>query len=423
MVFPAKNMPGFIKQIATDIAEVYGVPIEFPVMSMISALGTALGHKVRLRTDHYTNFPQLWTVIVAPSGVGKSEPLKIAYAPIRQREKQEYLRFQERMKEWKQQCLDAKHDGRQPPEKPKQQRILCSDTTPEALFGLLSDNQAITICRDELAGHFQDFGRYNKSGEVAHHLSSFDNSDFSVDRKGEENAMMIFKPILSMVGTIQPSVLQEVANQNFMRENGYLQRCLFVFPANVERPKYAQKSLKPDYIEAYTNFVEICLNYPENTEFLLTADANKLFVDFANEISENVNATDSDYLKSLYAKMEIHALRLSLILAIFGKKKHLVTSTAMQYAIDLCHYFIATGKKIHNPPEKVWTNTEIYCLIDQEIGIKNVSKFSESIGVKRQNVEKALRKTKAERVLTTDNNALMSAYIRNIQRKLDDLQG
>jgi len=446
MDFPTKNLPPFVKQIATDIAETYGVPIEFPTMSIISAIGTALGSKARLTTDKYTNFPQLWTVIVAPSGVGKSEPLKIAYAPIRHREKQEYLRFQERMKEWKQQCLEAKQDGRPPPEKPKQQRILCSDTTPEALFGLLSDNQAITICRDELAGHFQDFGRYNKSGEVAHHLSSFDNSDFSVDRKGEENAMMIFKPILSMVGTIQPTVLQEVANQNFMKENGYLQRCLFVFPTNVERPKYAQKSLKPDYVEAYNTFVEICLNYPENTEFTLTPDASKLFINFANEISENVNATNDDYLKSLYAKMEIHALRLALILATIndsrgrptclpntptpvgrhvnnhGRKPVEVSPKSMQYAIDLCQYFIATGKKIHNPPEKVWTNTEIYCLIDQEIGIKNVSKFSESLGIKRQNVEKALKKSKQERILATDSNALMTAHIRNIQRKLNDLE-
>ena len=423
MTFPSQNMPTFIKNFAQDIAEVYGVPIEFPAMSIISAFGTALGNKVRLKTDHYTNYPQLWTVIVAPSGVGKSEPLKIAYEPIREREKREYGRFQKQAKEWKADCLEAKQNGKQPPEKPKQKRILCSDTTPEALFTLLSENKAITICRDELAGHFQDFGRYNKSGEVAHHLSSFDNSDFSVDRKGEENAVMIFKPVLSMIGTIQPTVLQEVANQNFMRENGYLQRCLFVYPGLVERPKYAEKSLNPDCVKAHHRFVEICLDFPNNTAFTLSPEANNMFVSFANEISKMVNETNDDYLKSLYSKMEIHALRLALILAIVDDKKDTVSTTAMRYAIDLCRYFIATGEKIHNPKEKQWTNSEIYCLIDQEIGIKNVSKFSESMGVKRQVVEKALKKSKAERILASDSNAIFQAQIKNIQAKFADLQG
>jgi hypothetical protein len=238
--FPIRNMPSFIRNFAEDIAEVYGVPIEFPAMSIISAYGTALGNKVRLRTDKYINYPQLWVVIVAPSGVGKSEPLKIAYSPIRDFEKKEYLRFQESLGEWKSACVEAKQNGAQPPEKPKQKRILCNDTTPEALFSLLDENKTLTICRDELAGHFQDFGRYNKSGEVAHHISCFDNVDFSVDRKSEDNALMIFKPVLSMIGTIQPAVLQDVANKNFMRENGYLQRCLFIYPGNVERPNVAK---------------------------------------------------------------------------------------------------------------------------------------------------------------------------------------
>ena len=172
--FPLENMPTLIRNFAQDIAEVYGVPIEFPAMSIISAFGTALGNKVRLRTGKYTNYPQLWVVVVAPSGVGKSEPLKIAYKPIRDFEKKKHLSFQDKLSLWKSACIDAKGSTQQP-EKPKQKRMLCSDTTPEALYSLLSENQAITIFRDELAGHFQDFGRYNKSGEVTQHISCFNN--------------------------------------------------------------------------------------------------------------------------------------------------------------------------------------------------------------------------------------------------------
>ena len=62
-------------------------------------------------------------------------------------------------------------------------------------------------------------------------------------------------------------------------------------------------------------------------------------------------------------------------------------------------------------------------LIDEEIGIKNISKFSDGLGVKRQVVEKALKKSKVERVLASDSNAIFQAQIKNIQNKFAELQG
>ncbi|MDR0437637.1 MAG: DUF3987 domain-containing protein [Bacteroidales bacterium] len=420
--FPLENMPSLIKNFAKDIADVYGVPIEYPTMCIISAFGTALGNKVRLKTEKYINYPQLWIMIVGPSGVGKSEPLKIAYEPIWDFEKKESDLFKKRLNDWESACIEAKSSGLAQPEKPKQKRILCNDTTPEVLFSLLAENRTLTICRDELEGHFQDIGRYNKSGEVAHHLSCFNNVSFSIDRKSEENSTMISKPILSIIGTIQPKVLQKVASQNSMRENGYLQRCLFVYPGNVLRPYHNENSLNPDYVLAYQKMIDYFFVFPENTDFSLSSEAKEMFVSFANEISEAVNSTDDEYLRSLYSKMEIHALRLALILAVIDDKMDLVSEVAMRYAIDLCRYFIATGEKIHQPQEKNWTNNEIYCLVDEEIGIKNVSKFAESVGVKRQNVEKALKNSKVERVLATDDNAVFRAFIKRFDRQHANIQ-
>jgi hypothetical protein len=415
--FPVENMPALIRDFSENISEVLGVPVEFAAMSLISAYGTALGNKVRLKTEKYTNFPQLWTIIVAPSGTGKSEPLKIAYEPIRGREKKNYLIFQEQMKEWN----TAKQAGVQSSDKPKQKRILCSDTTPEALFSLLSENGTLTICRDELAGHFQDIGRYSNNGEVAHHLSCFDNNDFSVDRKSEENAMMIFKPVLSMVGTIQPNVLQEVAKKNLMKENGYLQRCLFVYPENVERPQYSKSSLNPDFVKKHQEFMDWCFDLPDNCEFTLNAEAEELFIAFSNEITELVNASDNDYFKSMYSKMEIHVLRLALILANALYQTTIVTTPAMQYAIDLCRYFMKTGERLYQPEVKKYTNAELIRLVDETIGIKNISKFADGIDKNRVVVHKALEHSRAERILKNDQNAVMSAMFENLQSKVTQL--
>jgi len=54
--------------------------------------------------------------------------------------------------------------------------------------------------------------------------------------------------------------------------------------------------------------------------------------------------------------------------------------------------------------------------------VKNVSKFAESAGVKRQNVEKALKNSKVERVLATDDTAVFRALIKNFDRKHANIQ-
>jgi len=228
LTLPTENAPKFLKDFGGDIADVHGVPIEFAIVSLISGFASAVSNKAILKTDKYTNYAQFWFVIVAPSGTGKSEPLSVAYKPIEKYEGAEIERYREGMKEWKKQCFYASKNGEPKPDAPIQKRITCADYTPEALFELLSNNPAITIHRDELVGYFNDIGRYNKSGELAHYMSCFNNKQFSIDRKSNDVPIFVSEPILSIIGTIQPEVMQKVAGSNSMRENGYLQRCLYI---------------------------------------------------------------------------------------------------------------------------------------------------------------------------------------------------
>ena len=389
--FPVDSMPKFLKEFSKDIADVYGVPIEFCVVSLISGFASAIGSKARLKTEKYINYSQFWFVIVAPSGTGKSEPLAVAYKPIHEHEKAEFIRYKEDMKNWQ----TAKSNGDPLPEKPKQKRITCSDTTPEALFELLSENPALTIYRDELVGYFQDIGRYNRSGEVAHYLSCFDNRQFSIDRKSSDMPIFISKPILSMVGTVQPEVIQKIANGNSMRENGYLQRCLFVYPDEVSSPPYSKKELKQDLVNNYEKAITYLLNFPETVEYELSQEAGDMYVSFYNEMTSATNGIPDDYMKALYSKMKIHALRLALVLAVIDTVENdgtnEVSGEVMRYAVELCRYFVETGRKMYAPPPPPnLTSGDLYRALHQTYGIKNQTKFAESLGVSQQTVSKAL---------------------------------
>ena len=394
MIFPDDRLPKFLKEFSKDISSVYGVPIEFCVVSLISGIATAIGNKAKLQTEKYVNYPQFWFVIVAPSGTGKSEPLAVAYKPIHDHENREFERHKESIKEWKKQCFRAKINNEPQPEKPKQSRITCSDTTPEALFELLSENPALTIYRDELVGHFQDIGRYNKSGEVAHYLSCFNNKQFSIDRKGNDLPIFVSKPILSMIGTIQPEVLQKIASGNFMRENGYLQRCLFVYPDEVKSSPYSKKKLKPDLVSKYENTINFFLNQSETKEYKLDDGANALYISFFDEMAGHSNKTSDDYLKALYSKMGIHVLRLALVLSVIeNDTPNTISFYSFLCAVELCRYFIETGRKMYAPPTPPKpTNGEMYRLIHETIGIKNQAAFALSLGVSPTAVSKALSK-------------------------------
>jgi len=397
--FPTAGMPKFLEKFSAHIADVYGVPIEFPAISLISAFATAVGDKAMLDTPPFINYPQFWFVIVAPSGTGKSEPLSVAYEPIGLYQEIEFYYFEEALKEWKK----AKENGETLPF-PKQLRRTCNDFTPEALFALLASNPAITLYRDELAGHFEDIGRYNKSGEIGHWLSCFNNKGISIDRKGDDKPTLISKPILSMIGTIQPQKLYEIASEKSMRGNGYLQRFLFVFPDDVKCPMYSRKTVNNKLLQQYDEMLDKLLHKSEVDTYTLGKKAQKMYEEFCNEMAGLINGTEDDNLKSLYAKMKIHILRLALTLSIIDSlddedededEDKEVSAEIMKYAVALCGYFIETGKKIHiPPPPPTLTRGSLYRQIEETIGIKNQTKFAESLDVSLTAVSKALKRVK-----------------------------
>jgi hypothetical protein len=111
------------------------------------------------------------------------------------------------------------------------------------------------------------------------------------------------------------------------------------------------KSLKPlDTLEEDDSLIEYLSKNTFGTMQLSTG-AKKAFIGFSNELTDAANISESDYLKSMYAKFEIHCLRLALILELVSSYPHglddkCLSDNTMNYAIQLCRYFIACGLKV-----------------------------------------------------------------------------
>ncbi|MDD4991172.1 MAG: DUF3987 domain-containing protein [Paludibacter sp.] len=396
-VFPTSGLPQVILDFGLEVAEVYGVPIEFPVLSALCAVSSALRKKFSVDSGKYRNFGQLWLMFVAPPGVGKSEPMAAAFRPLQRLDNLSYDAYQVELANWKIECSEAKQTKSQEPEKPFYKQCLIDDFTPESLYQtMFRNNGAVSLCRDELSGWFADFGRYNKSGEISRYLSIFNNAQFCINRKSEE-PLQIPEPFMTICGTIQPEVLDIALNNNSLKENGFASRFLYVYPREIKKQKYSEKIPNRIMLERYEELIKHCYYLPKSENpFILSPEAKVLFIEYANHTADLVNGCSNNFLRATYAKMEIQVLRISLIIQIirglYDNSEWLqvqISKEAIQYAINLCNYFNSNIIRVENIETATKTTpVEAIKIIQKEYGIKNKQTFADSIGLTRQYISK-----------------------------------
>jgi hypothetical protein len=396
-IFPIDGLPQVLLDFGMEISEVYGVPIEFPVLSALCAVSATIRKKFVVDSGKYKNFGQLWLMFVAPPGVGKTEPVSAAFRPLQKLDNLSYEAYQVELCNWRTACSDAKQYKTQEPEKPFFKQALMDDFTPESLYQtMFRNNGAVTLYRDELSGWFADFGRYNKNGEISRYLSIFNNAQFCINRKSEE-PLQIPEPFMSICGTIQPEILDLALSENNLKENGFASRFLYVYPKEIKKQHYSEKVPNENTTNQYDQLIKHCYHLPSSERpFSLSPEAKYIFIEYANQTADLVNDCSNNFLRATYAKMEIQVLRIALIIQIVRgvhnaveAQQNTISKEALQYAIALCNYFKSNLQRIDtadNTPQIL--PIDAIKIIQKEYGIKNKQAFAESIGVSRQYISK-----------------------------------
>lgn len=395
--FPMAGMPDILKFFIDDLSSVYGSPKEFFAVSFMVACGGAVRKRAVLYDGKYNNYAQLWAMIVAPSGVGKSIPNKLAFFMLSALDKALFSDYIAELADWKAKCIACKAAQEVEPQKPFRRQFLIDDATPEALYEALANNSGLTLYSDELSSWFDNFGRYSKNGEVSRYLSIFDNTNFDISRKGSE-PLLVTEPYFNIIGGIQPKVLADTLNLNQMRNNGFAQRFLFVYPDSVCKSHYNNASPNSVFVKGYEKLIEY-LHCSDFGKLTLSIGAKSKFIAFADELTDLGNATENDYLKAMYSKFEIHCLRISLTLELIksfpgGLIEKSVSIETMSYAIDLCRYFIECGLKVErlssNAEQKSIDNISVAKFLVEKKGYSQ-NKVAEILGVSQQHINKKLK--------------------------------
>lgn len=379
-IFPIHLLSGWLRETIEEHSQSYNTPKELWAIAFLAGIASATGKRAFLNHDNYINYPQLWIMVVGVSGTGKSEAFRVAFKKLLDIDSKNFLDYQTEFQEWEQEKQGTA---------PHWKQTVIGDTTPEALFSSLSYTEnGLTLYRDELSGWFADFGRYNKSGEVGHYLSIFDNQVLTINRK-KEQPQLIREPFLNICGTIQPSVLTGLLEKNNFEESGFAQRFLFLYPEFPTR-KYKKSTKKPS-TEIYDQIIDKIYENQGKDEFLLSEEAENLYESFYNEM-ELLRSRSNDFWASVYAKAKIQVLRLALTVKIsrlIDEPDNKISGIDMQAGVEMMRYFIVSLEKFKKEDNTVSKKSLIQNIFE---GNPNLSQtdVAKMLGVSQQYISKVV---------------------------------
>lgn len=256
--FPVQLMPPAVRDYVAQTADGMACDATLVALPILAGLAAAIGNTRTISlNDEWAEPSILWVAVVADSGSLKTPASRKALRFITQQEsdieqrnaaardeyEQELVVHESRMAAWKHQARRSGDNAGAPPLKPARPpraAYVVSDTTIEAVVGILADNpRGVLLERDELAGWLGGFDKYKAGGasrvssEVGHWLSMHNAGTLRLDRKSTGRTF-VERASLSITGGIQPDTLTQAIGQEHVA-NGLLARFLLAAPPR--RPK------------------------------------------------------------------------------------------------------------------------------------------------------------------------------------------
>lgn len=363
--FPVDVFPKAVQEIITATNESLKFSIDYMGASLLYAISVAIGNTYSAEIKNYwQESAVLYIAIVGLQGVNKSQPLTFALKPLQYRDELHYQKYLKEKSEYDSNISLSKKErndfGIEEPIKPALQQHIVTDFTPESLAEVLKYNKrGLGVYADELASWFKNFNRYNKGSEEQFWLSVWSGKPIRINRKSSDPTFVRL-PYISVGGTIQPSVLNELAKDR--TENGFLARILFVMPNDIEKQYWSEAELDPSIVENWNNIIlnilslSLSMDETQNPEPIIlkfTNEAKKCLFDWQREITDICNEQKDYALRGIYAKIEIYVIRFALCLEMMHyacneSDLNNIGIESARGAIKLAEYFKESALKVYS---------------------------------------------------------------------------
>lgn len=349
--FPVEVFPDRVQQIIRETESALQFPVDYSCAAVLAAGATAIRKQlVACLKNDFEQFPLIYLLLVGRPGVNKSQPLYWFLRPILTKDRELYEHFSRDRDRWEEEQKLSKGEkvsnGISESEEPLLRQIIVQDVTVEKLAKVLQDNEfGVGAYFDEGLAWIKNFNRYTPGSEEQVWLQIFSSKPIKLDRKGS-GQVYIPEPFVSVCGTIQPGVFSKLFKDH--SDNGFLDRVLLAWPEDQRKEAWTDLEVSSTTILSWSNIVEKLLNISGETMRVPFSQAAKdILARWQRDITERMNeGTDED--ASILAKMELYAIRFSLILqALFfacGEDSlDEISERAAGGAVKLCGYFEGTA--------------------------------------------------------------------------------
>lgn len=292
--------PFAVQQLLNEAEDAFSVPPAVPVATFLALLSCLVGRTRAIEAKPgWTEHGNVWVVLVAPSGLGKTPVAHTFFKPIAEREylnflewKQDYERFELATQDFNR----TKKDERGiPPQKPRRMQHYLDDATLEALGDALQDNPRGVMWRvDELSGLLSSFDKYSASGKEggtrARLLSAYDCQEWKSGRRDVTRNIHIPAACVSVFGGLQPAMLARSFDGSDA-DVGFLPRFMFICAEREKPALWSETFLSAGSEQLLRQVVERLaafeLTATDSVElvpsvFRLSGEAKSLFVSWYN---------------------------------------------------------------------------------------------------------------------------------------------
>jgi hypothetical protein len=281
----------------------------------LPVLASAVGNSRHLRIkSNWEEPPTLWAILVGASGSLKSPSLNKALKPAHREEHELRDQWENQLDEW-----EAK-DREERDEKPRRERRTVNDITVESVAVVHDDNpRGLLMYRDELAAWLGSFNQYNRGdSDLPKWCEFWDSVPVQIDRKSSDRpSTLIPKPSVSVVGSIQPEVLEDRFGEHHF-QSGFAARCLMCKPP--EQPRRLNdhgvtREVKNGFSSLVSGLYD--LRGPDADSDVggyleLSGEAWDVYEEFFNECERLKEKLGDGPLRSLVAKNQAVGVRLAL---------------------------------------------------------------------------------------------------------------
>jgi len=246
--FPVDVFPDWIANHIKAVADDIQVPIDLPATIGLAALSAVAGGRIKVAADAWHTFVNMYLVVASPPGQGKSPVFNamarclhqlqgevaaamapdIAKAQLTRRVAEKQARKAEERGDaeeawvYQQQAMDVAI--------PRPPRLIADDATPEALTSLLAENNGRLAVMSSEGGVFDLMtGKYSDRANLEVYLKAWSGDTITVDRIGRE-AEEVDEPALTIGLTVQPMVIQRLANRPELAGRGLTARFMYAMP-------------------------------------------------------------------------------------------------------------------------------------------------------------------------------------------------